>query len=108
MSSVGPLLFFTIIMLFDLKSSKQDFVYARTAHLVLISRKKSHYPNYERKVAVKLWKGEKKVEISLITRVRGRVFLKGHFVKYQKAHPITQQGGTQGEHIQKEGINKQV
>ena len=37
-----------------------------------------------------------------------RVFLKGHFVKYQKAHPITQQGGTQGEHIQKEGINKQV
>ena len=77
-------------------------------HLVLISRKKSHFPNYERKVAVKLWKGEKKVEISLITRVRGRVFLKGHFVKYQKAHPITQQGGTQGEHIQKEGINKQV
>ena len=48
------------------------------------------------------------MEISLITRVRGRVFLKGHFVKYQKAHPITQQGGTQGEHIQKEGINKQV
>ena len=37
-----------------------------------------------------------------------RVFLKGHFVKNQKAHPITQQGGTQGEHIQKEGINKQV
>ena len=28
-------------------------------YLVLISRKKSHFPNYKRKVAVKLWKGEK-------------------------------------------------
>ena len=37
-----------------------------------------------------------------------RVFLKGHFVKNQKAHPTTQQGDTQGEHIQKERINKQV
>ena len=38
----------------------------------------------------------------------GRVFLKRHFVKNQKAHPITQQGDTQEEHIQKERLNKQV
>ena len=38
--------------------------------MVLISRKKSRFPNYERKVAVKLWKGERKVEIRLRTRVR--------------------------------------
>ena len=37
-----------------------------------------------------------------------RVFLKRHFVKTQTAHPITQQGDTQGEHIQKERLNKQV
>ena len=37
-----------------------------------------------------------------------RVFLKRHFVKNQKAHHTTQQRDTQGEHIQKEGINKQV
>ena len=37
-----------------------------------------------------------------------RVFLKRHFVKNQKAHPIMQQGDTQGEHIQRERLNKQV
>ena len=40
--------------------------------------------------------------------VVSRVFLKRHFVKNQKAHPITQQGDAQGEHIQKERLNKQV
>ena len=37
-----------------------------------------------------------------------RVFLKRHFVKNQKAHPITQQGDTQEKHIQKQRLNKQV
>ena len=37
-----------------------------------------------------------------------RVFLKRHFVKNQNLHPTTQQGDTQGEHIQKERLNKQV
>ena len=31
---VSPVAMFTIIMLFDLKSSKQDFVYARTGESV--------------------------------------------------------------------------
>ena len=31
-----------------------------------------------------------------------RVFLKRHFVENQNPHPTTQQGDTQGEHIQKD------
>ena len=40
--------------------------------------------------------------------LHSRVFLKRHFVKNQNLHPTTQQGDTQGEHIQKERLNKQV
>ena len=40
--------------------------------------------------------------------VKIRVFLKRHFVKNQNPHPTTQQGDTQGEHIQKVRLNKQV